>query len=59
MDITGYVYVLGDKAQIKIKASNGQATNAILYVNENVIQFNKGGGSELVPGEAILTKLYE
>ncbi|MFB3386945.1 hypothetical protein [Flavobacterium sp. LAR06] len=59
MDITGNVYVLGDKAQIKIKASNGQATNAVLYVNENVMQFNKGGGSDLVPDETIMTKLYE
>ena len=59
MDITGYVYVLGDKAQIKIKSSNGQSTNAVLYANENVMQFNKGGGSDLVPDETIMIKLYE
>lgn len=59
MDVTGYVYVLGEKAQIKIKAENGQSTNAVLYVNENVLQFNKRGGSDLVPGEMILAKLSE
>jgi hypothetical protein len=59
MDITGYVYVLGEKAQINIKASNGQSTNAVLYANENVLQFNKRGGSDLVPDETILIKLYE
>ena len=59
MDITGYVYVLGEKAQINIKAENGQSTNAVLFVNENVLQFNKRGGSDLVPGETIMTKLYE
>jgi hypothetical protein len=59
MHITGYVYVLGEKAQINIKAENGQSTSAVLYVTENVLQFNKRGGSDLVPGEAILTKLYE
>ena len=59
MDITGYVYVLGEKAQINIKASNGQSTNAVLYAKENVLQFNKRGGSDLVPDETILIKLYE
>jgi len=59
MDITGYVYVLGEKAQIKIKASNGESTNAVLYTKENVLQFNKRGGSDLVPDETILIKLYE
>jgi len=59
MDITGYVYVLGEKAQIKIKALNGESTNAVLYTKENVLQFNKRGGSDLVPDETILIKLYE
>ena len=59
MHITGYVYVLGEKAQITIKAENGQSTNAVLYANENVLQFIKRGGSDLVPGESILTKMYE
>lgn len=59
MDITGYVYVLGEKAQIKIKAENGQSANAVLYANENLLQFIKRGGSDLVPDETILTKLFE
>lgn len=59
MDITGSVYVLGEKAQITIKAENGQSTNAVLFANENVLQFIKRGGSDLVPTETVLTKLYE
>lgn len=59
MDVTGYVYVLGEKAQIKIKAENGESTNAVLYANENLLQFIKRGGSDLVPDETILTKLSE
>ena len=59
MDVTGYVYVLGEKAQINIKAGNGLSASAVLYMTENVLQFNKRGGSDLVPGETILTKLYE
>lgn len=59
MDITGYVYVLGEKAQIKIKSQNGQSTNAVLFANQNVLQFTKRGGSDLVPEETILAKLYE
>lgn len=59
MDVTGYVYVLGEKAQIKIKAENGQSANAVLYANENLLQFIKRGGSDLVPDETILTKLFE
>lgn len=59
MDITGSVYVLGGKAQITIKAENGQSTNAVLFENENVLQFIKKGGSDLVPDESILKKLSE
>lgn len=59
LEITGYVYVLGEKAQITIKAKNGKSASAVLYANESVLQFNKRGGSDLVPNEVILTKLYE
>lgn len=58
MEITGYVYVLGEKAQINIKSKNGSAS-AVLFVNDGVLQFNKRGGADLVPEETILTKLYE
>jgi hypothetical protein len=58
MEITGYVYVLGEKAQISIKSKNGSAS-AVLFVNDGVLQFNKRGGADLVPEETILTKLYE
>ncbi|MEZ0129239.1 hypothetical protein AB9T88_05435 [Flavobacterium sp. LBUM151] len=58
MEVTGYVYVLGEKAQISIKSKNGSAS-AVLLVNENVLQFDKRGGADLVPEETILTKLYE
>ncbi|WP_428233046.1 hypothetical protein [Flavobacterium sp.] len=57
MDITGYVYVLGEKAQINIKSKNG-SVSAVLYANEGSLQFNKRGGADLVPKEIILTKLY-
>lgn len=57
MDITGYVYALGDKAQISIKGKDG-SLSAVLYTNEGILQFNKRGGADLVPKEAILTKLY-
>lgn len=59
MDITGSVYVLGEKAQITIKAENGQSTNAVLFENENVLQFIKKVGSDLVLDESILKKLSE
>ena len=58
MDITGYVYVLGEKAQINIKGKNS-SVSAVLFVNDGFLQFNKRGGSDLVPQETILTKLYE
>jgi len=57
MDITGYVYALGDKAQINIKGKDG-SLSAVLYTSEGILQFNKRGGADLVPKEAILTKLY-
>lgn len=59
LDITGYVYVLGEKAQITIKSKDGKSASAVLYANDTVLQFNKRGGSDLVPNEVILTKLYE
>lgn len=58
MEVTGYVYVLGEKAQINIKSKNG-SVSAVLFVNDGVLQFNKRGGADLVPKETILTKLYE
>ncbi|MBF4515895.1 hypothetical protein IRZ71_06060 [Flavobacterium sp. ANB] len=59
MEVTGNVYVLGEKAQITMKSPKGSSAGATLYVNEDVIQFNKSGGSDLVPKEVILKKLYE
>ena len=58
MEVTGYVYVLGEKAQINMKSKNA-SVSAVLYANEGVIQFTKRGGSDLVPKETILTKLYD
>lgn len=57
MEIAGYVYALGEKAQINIKGKDGSVT-AVLYTNEDSLQFNKRGGADLVPKETILTKLY-
>jgi len=41
-----------------MKSKNG-SVSAVLYANEGVIQFTKRGGSDLVPKETILTKLYD
>lgn len=59
MEITGYVYVLGEKAQITVKAKDGSSATAVLFVNDGVIQLSKRGGSDLIPKETILTKLSE
>ncbi|PIF34669.1 hypothetical protein CLU81_5330 [Flavobacterium sp. 9] len=60
MEITGYVYVLGDRAQIKIKSKDGGlSASAVLVANDGAMQFNKRGGSDLIPKETILTKLYD
>lgn len=58
MEITGYVYVLGERAQIKLKGENGISASAEIYENDGSVQFNKRGGSNLIPREVILTKLY-
>ncbi|WP_394774428.1 hypothetical protein [Flavobacterium sp.] len=57
MEVTGYVHGFGEKAQINIKAKNGTAS-AVLFANDQSLQFNKRGGDDLVPKETILTKLY-
>lgn len=59
MDITGHVSRFGEKAQINIKAKNGLSAGAILYTHEGSLQFDKRGGADLVPQEAVLTKLYD
>lgn len=59
MEITGYVYVLGEKAQITLKAKDGSSATAVLFVNDGVIQLSKRGGSDLIPKEAVLTKVNE
>ncbi|MEO8534435.1 MAG: hypothetical protein ABI441_11815 [Flavobacterium sp.] len=59
MEITGYVYVLGEKAQINLKGQNGISATVVLFVNEGAVQFNKRGGSDLIPKEVILTKVNE
>lgn len=59
MEVTGYVSTLGEKAYINLKTKNNLSTNAVLYANESTLQFNKRGGSDLVPKETFLTKLYE
>ncbi|MCD0469807.1 hypothetical protein [Flavobacterium sp. JAS] len=59
MEISGYVYVLGDRAQIKIKTKDGLSAGAVLIANDGTIQFAKRGGSDLIPQETILTKLYD
>ncbi len=59
LEVTGHVYPHGDKAQIKFKDKNGVTSNAVLLVEDSVIQFTKNGGGDLIPKEMILNKLYE
>ncbi|KAF2326797.1 hypothetical protein [Flavobacterium ginsenosidimutans] len=59
LEVTGDVYPLGDKAQIKLKDKDGTKSSAVLFVNDAVIQFTKNGGGDVVPKEMILKKLYE
>lgn len=58
MDVSGYVYRLGDKAQIKFKTKDGHSASGVLYVNEGALQFSKRSGNDLIPKEIILDKLY-
>ncbi|GIQ59683.1 MULTISPECIES: hypothetical protein [Flavobacterium] len=57
MEVDGNVYALGEKAQISIKGKDGTAS-AVLFVKEDLLQFAKRGGDDLVPKETVLTKLY-
>ncbi|MGE6352814.1 hypothetical protein ACQKCJ_02935 [Flavobacterium sp. NPDC079362] len=57
MEVTGYVNGFGEKAQISIKSKNG-SVSAVLFANDQSLQFNKRSGDDLVPKETILTKLY-
>jgi hypothetical protein len=57
--ITGNVSSLGERAQIKLKGKDGISVSAVLFEKEGKIQFDKRGGNDVVPGELILTKLYE
>ncbi|MFH6988065.1 hypothetical protein ACHRVW_09995 [Flavobacterium collinsii] len=57
MEVDGSVYALGEKAQISIKGKDGSAS-AVLFVKEDLLQFAKRGGDDLVPKETVLTKLY-
>lgn len=58
LEVSGYVYTHGDKAQIKLKDKDGSSSSAVLITNEGVLQFTKRGGADLVPSEIILHKLY-
>ncbi|MDR7211547.1 hypothetical protein [Flavobacterium piscis] len=57
LDITGYVN--GDKAYVLLKGNEGKDFNVVLLANETTLQFNKRSGSDKLPKEAILEKLYE
>nr|WP_294781345.1 hypothetical protein [uncultured Flavobacterium sp.] len=58
LEVSGYVYTHGDKAQIKLKDKDGSSSSAVLITSEGVLQFTKRGGADLVPSEIILHKLY-
>jgi hypothetical protein len=58
LDVTGYVYPMGDKAQIKFKGKDGLGSSAVLIYYDGVLQFSKRGGADIVPSELVLKKLY-
>jgi len=59
MEVSGYSSILGEKAYISLKTKKNLSANVVLYANESTLQFNKRGGSDIVPKETFLTKLYE
>lgn len=59
MEVSGYVATLGEKAYISLKTKDNLSANVVLYANDATLQFTKRGGSDIVPKETFLTKLYE
>lgn len=59
MEVTGYVSTMGEKAYINLKGKNNITASIVLYANEGALQFDKRSGSDVIPRESILTKLYE
>lgn len=59
LDVTGYVYPMGDRAQIKLIDKNGVTYGAYLIVEDDILQFTKRGNHDIVPSEVIMKKLYE
>ncbi|WP_276380029.1 hypothetical protein [Flavobacterium sp. H4147] len=59
LDVTGYVYPLGDRAQIKLIEKDGSSFGALLIVEDDKIQFTARGNGYVVPKEVIFKKLYE
>ena len=57
LEVSGFVYTLGEKAVINLKGKNGVAASIVLYASDNKMQFDKRGGSDLIPNEVILSKI--
>lgn len=58
LQITGYVDRLGNRAYISLKG-NKISASAVLYTKDNILQFNKRGGTNLIPKETFLNKQFE
>lgn len=58
LEITGHVDRLGNQASIVLKGKNNMRANAVLYTKDNILQFIKSGGTDLIPREVFLDKQY-
>lgn len=59
LEVSGYVYTMGERAQIKIKGKNGISAAGVLFEQDGKIKFIKRGGDDIVPKELILSKINE
>ena len=57
LEISGYVYTMGERAQITLKGKNGIGASAVLFEQDGKLQFNKRGGDDVVPKEVIMNKI--
>lgn len=58
LEITGHVDRLGNQASIVLKGKNNMRANAVLYTKDNILQFVKSGGTDLIPREVFLDMEY-
>jgi hypothetical protein len=57
LEVSGYVYTMGERAQITLKGKNGISAGGVLFEQDGKLQFTKRGGDDIVPKEVVLTKI--